>query len=395
MKTNIFVYGTLRQQFGNHHFLSTARFLGDALTQSKYVMHASSSIPFVSQSQAVSQIVGEVYEVDAQTLANLDRLEGCRVIAEEPLQFDASSWYTREQVSVRWAVGGECLTVWMYFNEHETRHAIIPTGDFKDLARFLNPTDRVWYFAYGSNMNLQRMMDRSAYFTQRKRGILHGHRLVFNKISGAYPGHGVANVVAERGYDVVGVLYEVDRPGIEALDGFEGVRGGHYIRTEMMVQLNDGNAVNAYVYVAHPNKVEDGLTPHDDYFYHLEQGLDLLGEGGADYLKQARLEARVTDDERFLSEVDLPRVGDEGCEGDAFSKAMSVLMNGFKAKVFLSDDTWSTRLVFTCDPEDVQYFRDMGLNVADDGSFATKKFQFIRRGILEVVDIRVVVERDC
>ncbi|MFN5547512.1 MAG: gamma-glutamylcyclotransferase, partial [Bacteroidota bacterium] len=84
MKTNIFVYGTLRQQFGNHHFLSTARFLGDAITQSKYVMHASSSIPFVSQSQAVSQIVGEVYEVDAQTLANLDRLEGCRVIAEEP-----------------------------------------------------------------------------------------------------------------------------------------------------------------------------------------------------------------------------------------------------------------------------------------------------------------------
>jgi hypothetical protein len=160
----------------------------------------------------------------------------------------------------------------------------------------------------------------------------------------------------------------------------------------MMVQLNDGTAVNAYVYVAHPNKVEDGLTPHEDYFYHLEQGLDLLGEGGADYLKQARLEARVTDDERFLAEADLPRVGDEDCEGDMFSKAMPVLMNGFKAKVFLRDDTWSTRLVFACDPTDLQHFRDMGLNVADDGSFGTKKFQFIRRGILEVVDVRVVVE---
>jgi hypothetical protein len=186
----------------------------------------------------------------------------------------------------------------------------------------------------------------------------------------------------------------VDRPGIEALDGFEGVRGGHYIRTEMMVQLNDGTAVNAYVYVAQPNKVEDGLTPHEDYFYHLEQGLDLLGKGGADYLKQARLEARVTDDERFLAEVDLPRVGDEDCEGDAFSKAMSVLMNGFKAKVFLRDDTWSTRLVFACDPADGHHFREMGLNVADDGSFATKKFQFIRRGILEVVGIRLVLEKN-
>ena len=73
--------------------------------------------------------------------------------------------------------------------------------------------------------------------------------------------------------------------------------------------------------------------------------------------------------------------------------SMSVLMNGFKVKVFLRDDTWSTRLVFACDPVDVQHFRDMGLNMDDDGSFGTKKFQFIRRGILEVVDVRVVVER--
>jgi hypothetical protein len=29
--------------------------------------------------------------------------------------------------------------------------------------------------------------------------------------------------------------------------------------------------------------------------------------------------------------------------------------------------------------------------MADDGSFGTKKFQFIRRGILEVVDVRVVL----
>jgi hypothetical protein len=147
--------------------------------------------------------------------------------------------------------------------------------------------------------------------------------------------------------------------------------------------------------VAHPNAVWNGLTSHYDYFYHLEQGLDLLGEGGADYLKQARLEARVTDDERFLAEADLPRVGDEDCGGDAFSKAMPVLMNGFKAKVFLRDDTWSTRLVFACDPTDLQHFRDMGLNVADDGSFGTKKFQFIRRGILDVAFVRVVLERDC
>jgi gamma-glutamylcyclotransferase (GGCT)/AIG2-like uncharacterized protein YtfP len=216
---------------------------------------------------------------------------------------------------------------------------------------------------------------------------------VFNKISGAYPGHGVANVVAERGYDVVGVLYEVDRPGIEALDGFEGVRGGHYIRTEMLVQLNDGTAVSAYVYVAHPNKVEDGLTPHEDYFYHLEQGLDLLGEGGADYLKLARLEARVTDDERFLSELDLPRVNEDDSEFDMETMALPVLINGFNSKLFLRDDLWSTRLIFSCDPADIENFRDMGLNVDDDGFYGTKYFDFLRRGVLMVVDVRVLVAR--
>lgn len=394
MKTNIFVYGTLRQSFGNHHLLNHARFVGHAKTESKYVMHASGHIPFVSQSQAIAQIVGEVYEVDAQTLATLDRLEGCRVVSEQPLQFDANSWYTREEVSVRSVNGSETLSAWMYFNEHETRHAIIPTGDFADCSRFLSASDRCWYFAYGSNMNVDRMLERGAPFTQRKRGMMVDHRLVFNKVTSTYPGHGVANVVPERGFEVRGILYEVDRAGIAALDGFEGVRGGHYTRVTMPMAMGDGTAVDAFVYVAHPDRVEEGLTPHEDYLYHLEKGLDLLGEGGAEYLKAARLEARVTDDECFLSEADLPRVGDEDCEGDAFSKAMSVLMNGFKAKVFLRDDTWSTRLVFACDPVDVQHFRNMGLNVDDDGFYGTKYFDFLRRGILLLGDVRVVVERD-
>lgn len=391
MKTNIFVYGTLRQSFGNHHLLSHARFVGHAKTESKYVMHASGHIPFVSQSQAIAQIVGEVYEVDAQTLATLDRLEGCGVVSEQPLQFDANSWYTREEVSVRWVDGSETLSAWMYFNEHETRHAIIPTGDFADCSRFLSASDRCWYFAYGSNMNVDRMLERGAPFTQRKRGVMVDHRLVFNKVTSKYPGHGVANVVPERGFEVRGILYEVDRAGIAALDGFEGVRGGHYVRVTLPVAMGDGTSVDAFVYVAHPDRVEEGLTPHEDYFYHLEKGLDLLGEGGAEYLEAARREACVTDDPRFLLEEDLPRFGSEGFEGDVMTKAMPVRINGYNARMILRDDLWSTRLVFACDPSDVPHFRDMGLNVDDDGFFGTKYFHFLRRGILMVGDVRVVV----
>ena len=395
MQNLLFVYGTLRQNFGNHGFLKNAQFLGEGKTQDKFVMHCRGSIPFVSESQAISHIVGEVYEVDDNNLAAIDQLEGCYPKRDDSGEFESSSWYIRKQVAIQFGGGNDAIYIWMYFNEQETQHPIISTGDYKDREAMLHRQDRVWYFAYGSNMNLQRMMNRSAYFTQRKRGRLHGHRLVFNKISGTYPGHGVANVVAEWGYDVVGVLYEVDRPGIEALDEFEFVRQGHYIRTEMMVQLDDGTAVNAYVYVAHPDMVEDGLTPHKKYFYHLKQGIDILGVGGADYLKQARLEVRVTDDERFLSEQDLPRVKEDDSEFDMETMALPVLINGFKSKVFLRDDLWSTRVIFSCDPEDIENFRDMGLNVADEGYFGTNEFQFIRKGILEIAFVRAVLEREC
>jgi hypothetical protein len=49
-----------------------------------------------------------------------------------------------------------------------------------------------------------------------------------------------------------------------------------------------GTVVNTCVFVAHPNAVWNGLTSHYDYFHHLERGLALLGEGGADYLMQSR-----------------------------------------------------------------------------------------------------------
>lgn len=395
MKTNIFVYGTLRQSFGNHHLLNNARFVGHAKTESKYVMHASGHIPFVSQSQAISQIVGEVYEVDAQTLATLDRLEGCRVVSEQPLQLDANSWYTREEVSVRWVDGSETLSAWMYFNEHETRHAIIPTGDFADSSRFLSTSDRCWYFAYGSNMDVDRMLERGAPFTQRKRGMMVDHRLVFNKVTSKYPGHGVANVVPERGFEVRGILYEVDRAGIAALDGFEGVRGGHYVRVIMPVAMGDGTAVDAFVYVAHPDRVEEGLTPHADYFYHLEKGLDLLGEGGADYLQQALRFCVLSDDDRFLLKEDLPRAAEDETGFDRSTMALPVLMNGYKARIFLRDDLWSSRVIFWCNTEDIKHFRNMGINMDDEGYFCTNEFQFIRKGILEIDIVRVVLEREC
>jgi hypothetical protein len=56
--------------------------------------------------------------------------------------------------------------------------------------------------------------------------------------------------------------------------------------------------------------------------------------------------------------------------------------------------TCSERLVFHCEPEVVPYFEAMGLRADELGFFGTKRFNFLRRGILEIGYKRFVVELD-
>jgi gamma-glutamylaminecyclotransferase len=74
--TRIFVYGTLRSRERNHPLLSAAWFAGQVRTLPAYSMHDLGSFPGVVLADRGIAIVGEVYEVDAETLASLDRLEG-------------------------------------------------------------------------------------------------------------------------------------------------------------------------------------------------------------------------------------------------------------------------------------------------------------------------------
>ena len=392
MQNQLFVYGTLRQNYGNHGFLKNAQFLGEAKTLDKFVMHCRGSIPFVSESQAISHIVGEVYEVDDNNLAAIDQLEGCYPKRDDSGEFESSSWYTRKQVAIQFGGDNDAIYIWMYFNEQETQHPIISTGDYKDREAMLHRQDRVWYFAYGSNMDVARMLKRDAHFTRRVKGSVMGYRLLFNKIADSNPGYGFANIVPEPGFEVVGILYEVNNDSLKQLDRYEGVSGGHYFRSDMTVSLGGGNSVEAIVYLAHPDKVQDGLLPTEAYMEHLYQGLDILGEGGKAYLDQAVLEARVTDDERFLQGHDIPTPSPEDYAVDVKNHALPVLLNGHKVKMYFYTGTWSERLAFHCEPEVAVHLEAMDLRVDELGFFGTKRFNFLRRGILELGYQRLVVE---
>lgn len=405
MKTiNIFVYGTLRRSFGNHALLDNATYLGTARTLESFVMHSSGHIPFVSRSQSVSTILGEVYQIDALTLQRLDRLESCYPISPE--SFDAQSWYTREKIKVVMLPSEKkenldtikventesILSVWMYINEKETQHPIIPTGDFADRDRFLFGGKTMWYFAYGSNMNAQRMITRKAYFTQRINATLPMHRLVFNKIPSKEPGYGFANIEADNYENVYGILYEMQQSDIAELDKHEGVGGQHYERKIMTVETENGS-VEAVVYVAHPSKIQDGLIPTEAYAENLYKGLDLLGEDLRQYLDRAILEARVYDAWPFLHEFDIPRIPENVADREVVDYAIDALLDGFPVKMY-TYALWSERLVVKCEPEGRAYFESLGMNIEGDGIFVTKYFQSPRRGILEIGSWRFILESD-
>jgi len=76
MKYNVFVYGTLKRGFCNNVLLNDATFLGEAETINRMTMLSLGGFPMLVDSYGVSIIHGEVYEVDDDTLQELDNLEG-------------------------------------------------------------------------------------------------------------------------------------------------------------------------------------------------------------------------------------------------------------------------------------------------------------------------------
>lgn len=114
----IFVYGTLRQGYGNNVLLKDAVYLGEGITKDKYILTAS-GIPFVSKLVPMTNITGELYKI--QTLDDfyyVDKLES------------HPEWYKREIITV--VSNGEEHQAWIYFNDASQGSNVITTGDFND-----------------------------------------------------------------------------------------------------------------------------------------------------------------------------------------------------------------------------------------------------------------------
>jgi gamma-glutamylcyclotransferase (GGCT)/AIG2-like uncharacterized protein YtfP len=99
------------------------------------------------------------------------------------------------------------------------------------------------YFAYGSNMSVRDMRARCPGGRLCGTAALEGFRFQINR-------HGYATVVPRRGGTVFGALWRLTPRDLRALDAYEGVDEGYYVKDRLDVRLPEGGTACAVIYVA-------------------------------------------------------------------------------------------------------------------------------------------------
>jgi len=130
------------------------------------------------------------------------------------------------------------------------------------------------YFAYGSNMNPERMKGRNINFSSRKFAKLFDYKLVFNKKAknGNYT---YANIIESKNDFIEGSLYEFPDNEIIHLDQAEGYPN-HYDKKIVEVTDLENNLIEATTYIAKKDKIVIGLKPQREYLNHILAGRDIL-----------------------------------------------------------------------------------------------------------------------
>lgn len=162
--------------------------------------------------------------------------------------------------------------------------------------------DCTLYFAYGSNMAVERLRARVSSAELVAVATLTGHALRFHKPS-KKDGSGKCDAAhTGRPEDkVLGALYSVQTDQLPELDKFEG-RGYGYERKTVMVNFPSGESTCAETYVA--TKFDSSLRPLDWYKEHMLRGARAIGLPSSYIASIEAVAANIdTDEQRRTGEL--------------------------------------------------------------------------------------------
>ncbi len=217
-------------------------------------------------------MIGELYTIDANTLAQLDSIEGYREADEE------GSLFVRQIAQARRFTDGTAVSASCYFFNGELQGNHIEHGDYRRYRLENNCSDQ-WVLAYGSNISIARLEDRVGSIATYKAGTIRRHGLVFNKKAWGRA-EAYANLAARSNGACPAVAYLLSTEQIEILDWAEGTPD-HYVRTTACFTDADGAEQICQLYLAHPQQLIEQQVPQADYLAFIQSGYEQHGFDGA------------------------------------------------------------------------------------------------------------------
>jgi len=124
----------------------------------------------------------------------------------------------------------------------------------------------VWYFGYGSNLNMGQMMVRVGEWKKSAKAALKGYRLLFNVKSPRWGGM-AANVENSRNHQdlVYGAIYLISKSKLSVLTNYENEKP-----QEVKVE-SEGQQIPSQIYIFSSNNA--AARPPDAYLNTMLEGL--------------------------------------------------------------------------------------------------------------------------
>ncbi len=260
----IFVYGTLLEGLERHSVLSNSEWLGPAMIEAN--LYDLGGFPGVCSGSC--SVIGELYNIDTETLGQLDIIEGYRQ------EDEADSLFVRHVVQARRFSDGATVSASCYFFNDALQDNHIEHGDYRRYRLELECSEQ-WVLAYGSNMSIARLENRVGSIAAYKAGTVGRHDLVFNKKAWGKPTV-YANLAACNNGACPAVAYQLSYEQVEILDSAEGTPN-HYVRTTACFTDEDGIEQICQVYLAHPEQLVVAQDPEAYYLAHIQRGYEQHG----------------------------------------------------------------------------------------------------------------------
>jgi gamma-glutamylcyclotransferase len=130
--------------------------------------------------------------------------------------------------------------------------------------------DRLFYFAYGSNMSIPRLTGRVPSSRYEGTGFLYGYKLAFHKV-GRIDGSGKCDAYKTGNSEdfLAGVLYTIEPDHRSLLHAIEGVGAGYEVMN-VDIMTPSSTSVSAFTYYA--INIKHDLKPFHWYKHHVVCG---------------------------------------------------------------------------------------------------------------------------